>query len=158
MEYAIAMSEHSGTWQLRLDTFFALMYAEIRVWSDVEQALRQADVNLTLGRFIPLSYLAEKPMRLQDLSACCHTKESALSRLVDRMQQSGLLTKDHDPGDKRAVVLKITEEGLRVEQEARKVVRECLGEVFGSFTQGQLHDMVSLFSEIIQHGQGVDGQ
>jgi DNA-binding MarR family transcriptional regulator len=134
------------------------MYTEIQVWNDLEVSLRSSEAHITLGRFIPLFYLSQGPLRLHELARCCHTKESALSRLVNRMQESGLIEKSGDPDDKRSVLLSITEEGLRLEERARDILCGRLEAIFGRFSEEQLHNTIALLGSCSDGMQGDDGR
>ncbi|MEV5503383.1 MarR family transcriptional regulator [Nonomuraea fuscirosea] len=54
------------------------------------------------------------PMRLTALTATEQLKQPALTSLVARLEQDGLVSRRPDPRDGRAVLLELTEEGLRI--------------------------------------------
>jgi DNA-binding MarR family transcriptional regulator len=52
-------------------------------------------------------------LRMQDLARSVMFSRSGLTRLVDRMVQAGLLTREPSPGDKRGTFAVITSEGRK---------------------------------------------
>ncbi|PRX65948.1 DNA-binding MarR family transcriptional regulator [Nonomuraea fuscirosea] len=54
------------------------------------------------------------PMRLTALTATEQLKQPALTSLVAKLEQDGLVSRRPDPRDGRAVLLELTEEGLRI--------------------------------------------
>ncbi|MEV5893902.1 MarR family winged helix-turn-helix transcriptional regulator [Nonomuraea fuscirosea] len=53
-------------------------------------------------------------MRLTALTATEQLKQPALTSLVAKLEQDGLVSRRPDPRDGRAVLLELTEEGLRI--------------------------------------------
>jgi DNA-binding MarR family transcriptional regulator len=62
------------------------------------------------------------PLRLTDLTATEQLKQPAITSLVARLEQDGLVSRRRDPRDGRAVLLSLTREG-------REVVRSRLIEI-----------------------------
>lgn len=133
---------------LREEAFFLIVNSEVAVWDALQGALQNADSSVGAGRFIPLHFLASGPMRLQELAQCTHAKESALSRLVERMVKDGLISKERENGDRRAVVLQITDKGRRVELAGRKVFSECLDKLFGTWDENELGTLCTLLARL----------
>ena len=131
-----------------VNAFFTVVNGEIFVWEAFEKELQVSGLPISVGRFIPLYYLAEKPMRLQELTERTHAKPSAASRLVERMVKDGLVEKRRDGCDGRAVELHVTPEGRRVEAQARAVFEQCVAQVFGDFTQDEVEELCMLISRM----------
>lgn len=146
MEYNTRMTEieHIG----RTRAYFAVVNSEIYLWNAFEKALKDAGQTLTVGRFIPLMFLADSTMRLQELAEVTHTKESATSRLVERMVKDGLIVKERDGADGRAVQLRITPKGREALREAQRVFELCLKQLFGDLAPAELETLCSLLARL----------
>jgi DNA-binding MarR family transcriptional regulator len=72
------------------------------VWCEV--SMREYDVLYTLSKY-------RKPIRLGELNRRVLLSQPALSRMVDRLVERGLVRRDADPGDGRSVLLSLTAEG-----------------------------------------------
>lgn len=128
--------------------FFAIVEGEVLVWDAVQDALQDAGVPVGVARLIPLMYLTDSPMRLQKLTERTCAKESAMSRLVERMVEDGLIAKRRDKSDGRAVMLVITPEGRRVEAAGRAVFTKRLRELFDDLDEDELRALRSLIARV----------
>jgi DNA-binding MarR family transcriptional regulator len=72
------------------------------VWREV--SMREYDVLYTLSK-------CREPIRLGELNRRVLLSQPALSRMVDRLLERGLVRRDADPGDGRSVRLSLTAEG-----------------------------------------------
>lgn len=68
-----------------------------------------------------------------DLGALLHLEKSSVSRLVQRLQNEGLISSGSDPTDRRSRVLSLTQDGQKllgeVEEFARRQLRSALNEL-----------------------------
>lgn len=149
MEYNAFMSKSENNLEsLPAEAFFSIVNSEVFVWDALQEALQASGSPVGVGRFIPLYFLARSPMRLQDLARLAHAKESAMSRLVERMVKDGLVSKERDGGDRRAVLLQVTDEGRRVEKAGRAAFQQCLRELFGGLDEDELRTLCSLLARL----------
>lgn len=90
----------------------------LRVQREVVNALDaalQAQHHLSLSAFevlLHLSYLPERRMRLTALAESVVLTQSGISRLIDRLEQAGLVRREPFPGDARGAYAVLTEDGL----------------------------------------------
>ncbi len=77
-------------------------FAAEDLWSDV--SMREYDVLYTLSK-------CDEPQRLSELGRHVLLSQPALSRLVDRLVERGLVARCTDPTDARASHLTLTETG-----------------------------------------------
>ena len=84
---------------------------------------------LGVSEFEVLDRLAECPegeRRAQDLAESVHLSQSALSRLIDRLEKNGLVERCSCGEDRRGVYVILTPAGLQRHAEAAPVHREVL--------------------------------
>jgi DNA-binding MarR family transcriptional regulator len=113
-----------------------LMAAHARVSAALEQALHQRH-GLSLTEFEVLQRLAETPegeLRMQEVANEIHLSQSALSRLVGRLEKAGLAYRDICDDDRRGVYACITDAGRATEREAEPTHREVLAGTLGAAT------------------------
>ncbi|MET8704659.1 MarR family winged helix-turn-helix transcriptional regulator [Kitasatospora sp. NPDC058032] len=65
-------------------------------------------------------------LRVQELAPTVHLSQSALSRLIGRLEKAGLVTRAMCVEDRRGIKVALTEEGHRRYNEARPLHREVL--------------------------------
>ncbi|MEU6233441.1 MarR family transcriptional regulator [Kitasatospora sp. NPDC047058] len=75
-------------------------------------------------------------LRVQELADTVHLSQSALSRLIGRLEKAGLVTRTMCPNDRRGIQVALTEEGCRRYTEARPLQREVLALTLGSPLEG----------------------
>ncbi|MGJ0204315.1 MarR family transcriptional regulator [Leucobacter sp. gxy201] len=94
------MSAHAGLMAL---------FASEGMWSDVN--MREYDVLYTLAK-------SGEPLRICEVQSGVLLSQPALSRMIERLAQRGLVSRETDATDGRAVRVSLTEEGARVQREA----------------------------------------
>jgi len=111
----------NDAWEALLSAHAVLMkqFTAEDIWADV--SMREYDVLYTLSK-------CPEPVRLSELNRHVLLSQPALSRLVDRLADRGLVERCPDPADGRGVRLSLTEAGRAVQrqvgrQHARGVAR-----------------------------------
>lgn len=109
-------------WEALLNAHSTLMgtYNAEDMWGTVN--MREYDVLYTLSK-------KRTPMRLSEVQCGVLLSQPALSRMVERLVHRGLLNRETDTEDGRAVRISLTEEGAKVQREvgrahAKSVARE----------------------------------
>jgi DNA-binding MarR family transcriptional regulator len=69
---------------------------------------------------------------VQNLVGQVHLSQSALSRLIGRLEKDGLVERSVCAEDRRGVWVALTEEGRRLHAEVRPLQREVLERMLGS--------------------------
>jgi DNA-binding MarR family transcriptional regulator len=70
-----------------------------------------------------------------------------VTRLLDRLEQRGLITRLRDAGDRRVVRARITEQGLDLLSHLDEPVGRMLGRLLGNLGQERLRTFVALLDE-----------
>jgi DNA-binding MarR family transcriptional regulator len=111
----------NDAWEALLSAHATLMkqFAAEDIWA--QASMREYDVLYTLSK-------CPKPINLSELNRHVLLSQPALSRLVDRLAERGLVERCADPADGRGVRLSLTEAGRAVQrqigrQHARGVAR-----------------------------------
>jgi DNA-binding MarR family transcriptional regulator len=117
-----------------LDRWSELESEHARVREALEHAL-QREHRLSLSEYEVLRRLADSPeghRRIQELAEEIHLSQSALSRLVQRLEDDGYVSRSICDHDRRGVYACVTEAGRKAHSEARpthvSVLAETLGE------------------------------
>jgi DNA-binding MarR family transcriptional regulator len=104
-----------------------------RVSLAVEKEL-QEEHGLGLSEFEVLEQLAGRDMdqhRMQELAESVFLSQSALSRLIGRLETDGLVTRAICSEDRRGIYACLTKEGRRRYEAARPTQRRVLAETLG---------------------------
>ena len=94
----------NDAWEALLSAHATLMkqFAASDIWSDV--SMREYDVLYTLSK-------CPEPQRLSELNRHVLLSQPALSRLVERLAERGLVSRQADPADGRGLRLSLTGAG-----------------------------------------------
>ena len=104
-----------------------------RVTNALERALQDGH-RLGVTEYQVLELLATAPKdhcRMHDLSGSVHLSQSALSRLVGRLEDDGLVTRTMCSDDRRGIYAALTPAGRARYEEARPTQRAVLAEQLG---------------------------
>ena len=107
---------------LRLDrqVCFALSVAARSVVALYRPVLEP--MGLTHPQYLVMLALWERsPRSVKDLTATLALDPGTLSPLLKRLESAGLVTRRRDPADERVLAVTLTEDGLRLRDEALKV-------------------------------------
>ena len=98
-------------------------------WYDVLWALEEAD---------------ERRLRLHELADALVLQRSNLTRLVDRMEQAGLVERETCDSDRRGAFAAITQEGLAVRQQMWQVYSQS---IYQHFAQRLSEDQIAVLTQ-----------
>jgi DNA-binding MarR family transcriptional regulator len=105
-----------------------------RVREAMEHAL-QREHRLSLSEYEVLRRLAESPeghRRIQELAEEIHLSQSALSRLVQRLEDDGYVCRNICDHDRRGVFACVTDAGRKAQAEAHPTQVSVLAETLGT--------------------------
>ncbi len=128
----------NDAWEAALGAHAALMrrFASEDVWEDV--SMREYDVLYTLSK-------CDSPQRLSELGRHVLLSQPALSRLVDRLVERGLVGRCSDPSDARAAHLSLTESGRALQ---RRIGRAHGASVAAAMTDALNDDELRLLESL----------
>jgi DNA-binding MarR family transcriptional regulator len=114
-----------------LDQWIELEAAHARVREALERALERKH-QLSLSEYEVLRRLAESDAphgrRIQELAEEVHLSQSALSRLVGRLEEAGYVTRATCDYDRRGIFACVTDAGRKAQKEADPTHRAVLAE------------------------------
>ncbi|KAM9862066.1 MarR family winged helix-turn-helix transcriptional regulator [Leucobacter sp. BZR 635] len=143
------MSSNRTDIRLANEAWESLMTAHARLSGDFgakpiwgEASMREYDVLYTLVK-------RGEAMRLCDIQEDVLLSQPALSRMVDRLVQRGLLVRKPDPEDGRAVLVEISEEGARVQREVGRAHGRDIGQAMRALSPDELHELTRLTQKLL---------
>ncbi|WP_313814700.1 MarR family transcriptional regulator [Glutamicibacter sp.] len=127
-----ATSKPTASLKVTLDSWESLFRAQVAVMRKISAmeefnslSMREYDVLFNL-RFCPGGR-----SRLVDLNQNLLISQPSLSRMVTRLEDKGLITRESDPDDHRALLLSLTDKGLALQQEIGRQHAKHLHELLG---------------------------
>src|SRR4051795_160680 len=116
--------ESLATWRLFFESALALL--------DVLDAELEHDAGLSVRWYDVLVHLEESPsgVRMRDLAERILTSKSGLTRVVDRMEEAGLVRRVRPEDDRRSILVVLTDEGRTTMEQARRHHRHAIEQHF----------------------------
>jgi DNA-binding MarR family transcriptional regulator len=125
---ALLMAAHE---QRLLAEWHALRERHALTTSALERAL-ETEHELGVSEYEVLERLADDSCRMQTLCGMIHLSQSALSRVVGRLEAAGFVERAICPEDRRGIAARITPAGRARFEAARPTHRRVLREALGS--------------------------
>src|SRR5262249_25688364 len=122
-----------------VDQWRALVACHAAVSAALEHDLGERH-GLGVTEFEVLERLAENPrhkFRVQELAESVHLSQTALSRMIGRLEQQGLVSRPLCDNGRRGVYVCLTEDGRRRHAEALPTQRAVLAATLRSGAAGQ---------------------
>ena len=148
------MTDDDTRW---IPAWMALVRIHTRLWDRIEAEMRRGH-GLSMARYDVLASLdnAGGRLGLGELAAAIALSPSGLSKLLDRMDASGLIRRDPDPDDARAAFATITPAGQSLVAQARASHHDLLRRTFGAaLSDRDLADLTRVMGRI---DASVDGR
>ena len=121
---SIPTKDELRIWRVFLECGYALI--------DILDDELQAEAGMNLRSYDVLVNLeeAEHPVRMNELASRILASKSGLTRVIDRMEDAGLVERQVPPDDRRSIVVVMTPRGDEALQAARRVHRRGIYEHF----------------------------
>jgi DNA-binding MarR family transcriptional regulator len=128
----------NDAWEALLAAHASLIkrFAADDIWTDL--TMREYDVLYTLSK-------CHEPVRLSELNRHVLLSQPALSRMVDRLADRGLIARQQDPADGRGVLLGLTEQGKTVQRQiGRRHARGVASAMTTELTPSELRQLAAI--------------
>ncbi len=128
----------NDAWEALLTAHAIVMkkFAAEDSWADI--SMREYDVLYTLAK-------RPEPLRFGELNRRVLLSQPALSRLVDRLAERGLIKREADPADGRGVRLSLTDAGRSAQRQiGRRHARSVASEMTARLTSAELRQLEAI--------------
>ncbi|SFK13919.1 MarR family winged helix-turn-helix transcriptional regulator [Amycolatopsis sacchari] len=96
-----------------------------------------------------LSVLRSRPMGMGELGAVLGLAKSTVTGLIDRTERPGLVRRERDPGDSRAVRVALTEHGREIAEAFFADIYRRIEELQISLTATERRTLAQLLSRVV---------
>lgn len=111
---------------------------------------RLAAHELTAAQWVPLWFVSlGRADTAQALTCVLNTDAGAMTRMLDRLEAKGLLTRERSLDDRRVVRLKLTDAGREVVREIPPVLAEVNNEALEGFTSEEFKVLKSMLHRML---------
>lgn len=108
------MNEHASPAEACSGSALGLLFRQTRdaMWARMERELAAAGHELTFSQFIAIKKLANGIASVTELARAADLNPGAMTRLLDKLEARGLLVREADPNDRRALHIHLTDAGI----------------------------------------------
>ncbi|KUN35466.1 MarR family winged helix-turn-helix transcriptional regulator [Streptomyces longwoodensis] len=117
----------------------------------VEGRLREKGASVARLRALRMLARARQPLRMRDLSDMAGIAARTATAIVDSLERDGLVERVRHPHDRRAFLLRLTDEGVRCHREAEEVDRLALAEATAALDAADREHLRTLLARIRDH-------
>jgi DNA-binding MarR family transcriptional regulator len=140
---------------LAVDAWESLFRAQVSVLRQLNAEFPSTE--LSFNEYDVLFNLARQPgraLRIRDLNRHLLLTQPSVSRLVDRLVQRGLVTKESDPGDGRGTIVRMTESGYSLFRRVAVIHAESIhSRVGGVLDADELRQLTTLTEKLRLGGE-----
>jgi DNA-binding MarR family transcriptional regulator len=141
-------AERLRAWRLYFESALALI--------DVLDAELERDAGIALRWYDVLVKLEEMPdgLCMNELAERILYSKSGFTRVVDRMEEAGLVRRVRPQDDRRSILVFMTEEGRSTMEHARRHHRHAIEEHFSShLTDSDIKALIRAFEKVSVHAR-----
>jgi DNA-binding MarR family transcriptional regulator len=119
------------------------------------QAERLAPLGLTPAQERALRVIArgEEPPRMTEIADRLGIVPRSLTTVIDALEEAGLVRREIDPRNRRAILLRLTDRGVDVRDELREARRRAAEELFAPLSADQRETLVDLLTLLDSAGE-----
>jgi DNA-binding MarR family transcriptional regulator len=135
-------------WRLYVESALALV--------DVLDSELERDAGIPLRWYDALVHLEETPegLRMNELAERILYSKSGFTRVVDRMEEAGLVRRDRPDNDRRSILVVLTETGRQTMENARRHHRHGIEQHFSQhLTDTDIKTLTHALEKISRHAR-----
>ena len=123
------------------------------------QAQRLAPLGLTPAqeRALRIITRSEEPLRMTELADQLGIVPRSVTTVVDALEQAGLVRREIDPRNRRAIRLPLTDRGLAVRDDMREARRRAAEDLFAPLAAGERQALGELLALLDQEPAATGG-
>ncbi|MFL5895874.1 MAG: MarR family winged helix-turn-helix transcriptional regulator [Thermoleophilaceae bacterium] len=140
--------ERLRAWRLYFESALALL--------DVLDAELERDAGIPLRVYDALIHLEETPegLRMNELAERILYSKSGFTRVVDRMEEAGLVRRVRPENDRRSILVVLTDKGRNTMEQARRQHRHAIEEHFSShLSDTDVKALTRAFEKVSTHAR-----
>ena len=140
--------ERLRAWRLYFESALALV--------DVLDAELERDAGIPLRWYDTLVHLEETPegLRMNELAERILYSKSGFTRVVDRMEEAGLVRRVRPENDRRSILVVLTNQGRNTMEQARRHHRHAIEQHFSRhLADRDVKELIHAFEKVSTHAR-----
>jgi DNA-binding MarR family transcriptional regulator len=100
------------------------------------------------GRALRLITRSEEPLRMTELADRLGIVPRSVTTVVDALEEAGLVRREIDPRNRRAILLRLTERGARVREDLRAARERAAADLFAPLDAADRKALAELLARL----------
>ena len=127
-----------------------LLFRQARdaMWARMADEMARAGHDLTFSQYITMKTLANGMAGVTDLARAAELNPGAMTRLLDKLQAKGYVTRTHDSSDRRAVHIDLTDAGKAIWQDINHCGERVRGQALSGMDDSDREQLTRLLERV----------
>ena len=127
-----------------------LLFRQVRdaMWARMEAELAASGHDLYFSQYITLKTLAIGPAGVTELANAAYLHPGAMTRLLDKLEERGLLTRESVVGDRRAVQIVLTDAGQAMWSDIAPSAQRVHDRAMANLDDAERAELLRLLSQV----------
>ncbi len=118
------------------------------LWARMAHELSRLGHDLTFSQYITLKKLAAGTRGVTELARAADLNPGAMTRLLDRLEEKGLVVRTADASDRRALNIEFTEAGDAIWKDIHRCGKRVLGIAMDGMDQDERDQLHRLLTQV----------
>jgi MarR family transcriptional regulator, organic hydroperoxide resistance regulator len=130
---------------------YLISMAQLALRNRINTLFADAGLQVTLPQATVLFLLTEKDCRMMsEMGRIIGVDNSAMTGLVDRLEKAGLVRREANREDRRAILIRITPKGREEAGRAAKIIHDVNDQIQEGFGAGQIEALKEVLRGILE--------
>ena len=127
-----------------------LLFRQLRdaMWARMAEELAELGHDLTFSQYITLKKLADGTAGVTDLARAAEVHPGAMTRLLDKLEAKGLISRVADTDDRRAINIHLTDAGLVIWQDINQCGMRVRERAMHGMSEAEREQLTSLLARV----------
>lgn len=131
--------------------FFLLSKVQYAITVHLKKELKKMGLDITTGQFaIMMALELVGKTTMGELSRILTIDNSAITRLVDKLEKQSLAERTINPDDRRQMLVSITDEGREKAVILKRIIQEANARIYEGFSEADMDAFVRVNQGIIR--------
>jgi DNA-binding MarR family transcriptional regulator len=95
-------------------------------------------------------------IKVSEISSILHVTAPTVTQIINKLEKDGLVIRNIDPADRRAVNIRLTEKGLEITNQARKIFLESFTGLVEFLGEEDSEKLAELLTKVFHYFQNYD--
>ncbi|KGQ19846.1 Transcriptional regulator, MarR family [Lysobacter dokdonensis DS-58] len=127
-----------------------LLFRQVRdaMWARMEAELAASGHDLNFSQYITLKTLAHGPAGVTELARAAYLHPGAMTRLLDKLEERGLLAREAVVGDRRALQIVLSEAGRAMWEDISPSAQRVHDTAMAHLSDTERSELIRLLSQV----------